>query len=461
MGISSSRKQLGYFIFLSLFYIAIASVSILAVNQYFTEQSIAQEKDTIRKNLASARFNLETAIHIDAYLVTSLVTVITMGPELAMNNWNLIAQQVLSQAKYVRNVGVAPNDIISHEYPLSHNEKAIGLDYRTLPGQMKTILKARERQGLYIAGPLDLIQGGKGLVVRYPVFSDFPANLEYWGNVSAVIDYEQLLKNTGIIDFQGAEVALKKPVTDGTTKPIFFGSSETFKNPDMLYPIHLPGDTWQLAAKFNFNHQQQTQFIRNIIFSVGSLIFLLLYGFILLIYKNYRYSNKIALHDELTHLPNRRFILNKLRTLTNQGAEKRPFALLNIDLNGFKQINDELGHEAGDELLKHIATLLRANTDKQDTVVRFGGDEFLILLRDVSEQSQVDKIIARLQLRVQSSVLLWGSKKIVPSLSIGSAIYDDSITSTKQLLAQADKNMYVHKRRAQLKAALSHTSLAS
>ncbi|MCH1932595.1 CHASE domain-containing protein, partial [Shewanella sp. A25] len=89
-------------------------------------------------------------------LADSLATVVTIDPKFAMDNWNTIGAKLLNKALYVRNVGIAPNNIISHTYPLKGNEKAIGFDFRSSPDQLRTVELARKLQTVYIAGPLEL-----------------------------------------------------------------------------------------------------------------------------------------------------------------------------------------------------------------------------------------------------------------------------------------------------------------
>ncbi|CAH8193637.1 hypothetical protein VAE308_1150375 [Vibrio aestuarianus] len=80
--------------------------------------------------------------------------------------------------------GLAPNDIIQFIYPFKGNQKAIGLDYRTIPSQWSSIVKAKEIKDIFIAGPFDLVQGGRGLIARIPIFTDPPLNEKYWGSVA-------------------------------------------------------------------------------------------------------------------------------------------------------------------------------------------------------------------------------------------------------------------------------------
>ena len=144
------------------------------VTDKFLERQIQQVKETIQHEVALVRYSIEANIFRDTYLADSLASVVSLDPDFATKNWNSISSQFLSKAALVRNIGLAPNDIISHAYPLEGNEKAIGLDFRTVPNQYETVQIAKDTQKVFIAGPLELVQGGRDLIARYPIFTDSP-----------------------------------------------------------------------------------------------------------------------------------------------------------------------------------------------------------------------------------------------------------------------------------------------
>ncbi|MCV5918576.1 GGDEF domain-containing protein, partial [Escherichia coli] len=88
--------------------------------------------------------------------------------------------------------------------------------------------------------------------------------------------------------------------------------------------------------------------------------------------------------------PNRRYLFQKMTKIMSREGSIVEFTVLNIDLNKFKQINDSLGHEAGDEVLKHIASSLNRCLRSSDFISRFGGDEFIVILHRVSNEEDVD-----------------------------------------------------------------------
>jgi diguanylate cyclase (GGDEF)-like protein/PAS domain S-box-containing protein len=150
-----------------------------------------------------------------------------------------------------------------------------------------------------------------------------------------------------------------------------------------------------------------------------------------------------ALHDPLTGLANRALFLDRLQlTMARQQRHSQlNFAVMFLDLDRFKAVNDNLGHASGDELLVQMANRLRACFRPQDTVARFGGDEFAVLIEDVTNVSDVTAIAERAQHDIRLPVALNGHEVFV-SASIGIAFGTLDHTSPEQVLRDADYAMY-------------------
>jgi len=451
-----NKKVNVLFFMLSFFYMVFAAFVTGVVTTYFVQSETAKAESVLRNQLALIRSNFEASIYMDTYLADSLATVVTIDPDLTTNNWSTVAGKLHRKSNYVRNVALAPNDIISHVFPIKGNEKAIGLDYRTVPEQHKSILAAKKMQKVYISGPVELVQGGQGLIARFPIFSDYPTNKVYWGAVSVVMDYDKLLESAGRTGFEGADVAIRKQVTSSGPSRVFYGNSAVFdkQDIDVLHQIHLPSVTWELAASFNTEDVAYLQYVKKMVAVIGVLTSFLVYSLLFLLYRNFVIAHRASLHDELTNLPNRRYVINMLKRQMARDPSKSSFSLLSIDLNAFKQVNDTHGHEAGDVLLKHIATSLQHSVRASDVVARFGGDEFTLLLYGVSDPQKLDTIIAKIRGLIEASPIIFDGHEIRPSLSIGYTIYDGKEETTiKQLLSKADKSMYKNKNELKLKLA--------
>jgi diguanylate cyclase (GGDEF)-like protein/PAS domain S-box-containing protein len=150
-----------------------------------------------------------------------------------------------------------------------------------------------------------------------------------------------------------------------------------------------------------------------------------------------------ALHDSLTELPNRALFMDRLREATEHASryDGRLFAVLFLDLDRFKNINDSLGHTVGDALLVEIARRLRSGMRSSTTVARLGGDEFAVLLQDIKEVNDAIKVATRIQENLSSPVNMHGYE-LSTTASIGIAVGDDGRKQPEDLLRDADTAMY-------------------
>jgi diguanylate cyclase (GGDEF)-like protein/PAS domain S-box-containing protein len=166
-----------------------------------------------------------------------------------------------------------------------------------------------------------------------------------------------------------------------------------------------------------------------------------------------------AFHDSLTDLPNRALFLDRLsHALDRQLRVPSTIAVLFIDLDGFKLVNDSLGHGAGDRLLTTIGVRLTSSMRPSDTVARFGGDEFAVLIEDAGTASQVLKIASRLIETVSVPVRVEG-REVAVSASIGITLTESSARSTDNLLREADIALYQAKSLGKARAVLFDDSM--
>jgi diguanylate cyclase (GGDEF)-like protein/PAS domain S-box-containing protein len=152
----------------------------------------------------------------------------------------------------------------------------------------------------------------------------------------------------------------------------------------------------------------------------------------------------LALHDPLTGLPNRASFTNALATAV-ESAEGQMLAVLFIDLDGFKQINDTLGHDAGDDALKTVATRLRHNLAANDFAARLGGDEFVAIANNIAGKEAIVKIAERLIAAISEPMTLAGHAGRLGA-SIGIALFPLDGTTPSELLTAADHAMLRSKR---------------
>ncbi|WP_182112940.1 MULTISPECIES: EAL domain-containing protein [unclassified Actinotalea] len=168
-----------------------------------------------------------------------------------------------------------------------------------------------------------------------------------------------------------------------------------------------------------------------------------------------------ALYDTVTGLPNRRLFLDRLTWAVDQ-ARRRPttrFAVVFLDLDGFKLINDSLGHLVGDQLLAEVGGRLRDDLRSVDTAARFGGDEFALLLYDLDHDA-VLSVVERLQRRIAVPVVLAG-QEVAVTASVGIATSDTGYVVAEDVLRDADIAMYHAKEAERGTSSVFHPSMHS
>ena len=153
----------------------------------------------------------------------------------------------------------------------------------------------------------------------------------------------------------------------------------------------------------------------------------------------------VAMHDALTSLPNRTLLMDRLnQSIKNAQRRKRSLALLMLDLDRFKEINDTLGHQTGDALLQQVGARLRNVLRDSDTVARLGGDEFAVLLPNVSDTNAM-RIAAAIHERLEKVYEVYEHSLYV-GVSIGLAVFPQHGETSESLLQHADVAMYTAKR---------------
>lgn len=158
-------------------------------------------------------------------------------------------------------------------------------------------------------------------------------------------------------------------------------------------------------------------------------------------------SESLPSRDPLTGLPDRRAIGPWLSGLPPDGlGARRPFAVLFLDLNDFKDVNDAHGHAAGDAILTELANRWSTAVRDGDLVTRYGGDEFVILLKNVADVDFAEPIVERLRVVTLEPIAMDGIE-VSLSATIGVAVSDEGDVSIENLIAAADEDMYARKRR--------------
>lgn len=571
--------------------VALGGAYVERQSRVFAFQSARAE---VLNEIGLVKARLEGNMAADVELLRGLAATIAANPDINQDELNRFADHLLTDHSEIKSIALAPDMVVRMVYPYAANSAVIGLNYLSHPAQREAAKRARDSGKLVVAGPLQLVQGGIGLVARYPIYiKEQGAKPHFWGLVAAVIDVDKLYRDSELGSDAGLDIALTGRDGTGADGPLFYGSPKVSGNDPVAANVHLPGDgIWQIAAVpkagwptsapnawaihlatllagllvvgptavawglLGERFRNRTKLMemsrrlrlalrasaigvweldvkRNKLFwdrrmrqlygapssgpidyrtwggalhpddrdraqhefdaalagtrpyssrfriilpdgeirhirSMGTLeqgreskkIIGVNWDITEDVVRNLQFeqakmvsearadelekANKrieqLALEDPLTGLPNRRF-LDDLLEKENKARIKTISALLHVDLDRFKQINDTMGHAAGDAILVHTAKTLRNSLRQSDVVARVGGDEFVILCHGEIDREGLERMAQRI-VETLRAPFVFNGRPSRSGASIGIATADTAPKDARQLLVNADIALY-------------------
>lgn len=214
--------------------------------RYQNDQGMA-----VSLKLSALRAHIEKEITQNLLLVYGTANFISVNPKLTQAEFHQYAKGVMARQNLLKNLGAAPDFVMKYMYPLEGNRQMLGVDYRQLEDQWELVRQVRETGDMVVAGPLQLVQGGRGLIGRAPVVSRTDSPPVFWGVVSAVIDVDRLYENVGIDRPGDLEIAIRGKDGTGDRGPVFHGDSSLFEPSEkaVLMTVTFPSGSWQIAAR--------------------------------------------------------------------------------------------------------------------------------------------------------------------------------------------------------------------
>ena len=400
--------------------------------------------------LAEHRARLEAELNAALYLPVGLMAYLHAHGD-NLDEWRVerALRQLYHHGVHVRNVALAPDNTIRFLYPLAGNEAAIGLHYPSLPDQWPDVERAMVSQQGVLAGPVSLVQGGRGLIHRLPVF--LPDG-DYWGIISLVVDIDSLLAAAGLSNSAGDRFALVRYADDSMEPQMIFGHRDTLDTALARQVVQLPGHEWHLLLSAG-NFAAADRIVASVWLRwPGHFLAMTLLLVGLLFTLERQRAVRIANEDPLTGLANRRLFMRLIeQAAAHHERRSQSFALIYIDLDGFKPINDQFGHDVGDRLLIETARRLEKALPRRGLLARLGGDEFVALLPDVSDRQDVVALAETLIQTIEKPLNLAGQSLKVGA-SAGVAMYPDDALDVDHLVRLADQQMYARKSERRLSA---------
>lgn len=532
-----------------------------------------QNQTKVTQKLNTITAELQGNLQTNLSMLTGFAAYISVSPDLSYQEFSNYAKQQFRKEPMLINFAAAKDLKVNYVFPLEGNEKVVGLDYRKNPKQIDMVMQVMQTGQLMVAGPVELVQGGRAFIGRAPiVLSDGTP----WGIISAPLDADLLFQSSEILSLE-KDIVLTIRSFDalGNEGPVFFGDQTASESPTRSTSvISVGGGSWHIdAAYINEKGQVSTEIFSLRLYFLFATLFICIFTW--LRFKQEMEKNKLQLEikddkilldsvgkvakiggwkldpdfhfskwstscssllredekfspstvselmqffsnesyallkdkidasisnsepfdievevaaknndliwlrimsdairhgkdqaitgtlqdvtrkvlsakliehqatfDSLTGLPNRLLYNDRLSKAVELAKRyKLKIAVLFIDLDRFKPINDNHGHQTGDEILIESARRIRKNIRESDTVSRLSGDEFALILHDVVDYRDVKKVAEQIISEIQLPYVI-GDISVHTSASIGIALYPDDAETADSLLRKADQAMY-------------------
>ncbi|MBB99389.1 MAG: sensor domain-containing diguanylate cyclase [Rhodobacteraceae bacterium] len=417
------------------------------VSDLLQQRAEEQQRSETLARLSEIRARLEGEVSATIYIAQGLVSYAAINQAVTQSEFDRFAREVAASNPAISILALAPGNVVRYIYPLEGNERAIGLDYTKNEAQWPAVKRVMEERRTIVAGPVNLVQGGRGLIARSPILladeeSETTEDRRYWGVASVVVDTDLLFEGAGIRpEVGGYRLALRGVDGLGAAGQMIMGDPGLFEGEAVTLPVKLPSGEWQISGRPVdgwIGTSAESRFAG--LAGAGTTALLSVLS-ALLVYAQQR-AKAMALHDALTGLPNRRLLVDRLEQLASLSERTGiGFQVFFIDLNGFKPINDTLGHAVGDMVLRAIGDRLREETRESDTIARIGGDEFVVLVPGLIQHRSSANIADRLRQTFHEPLRV-GEHVIAIQVSVGWATYPDDATNISEILSLADQRMY-------------------
>ena len=228
----------------------VATLLGIAADGQHKQLAFARARAEAMAELNLIQDRLEGDIRGEVQLVRGLAAGIATQANFDPASFDALCDHVLRSDSLLRSFAVAPGLVVAYECPLKGNEKAIGLDYRKNGEQREAALRARDSGDVVLAGPVDLVQGGRGFIARLPVFVDGPdESRRFWGVVCAVIDLDALYRDAGLYA-RDLKINVAIAGRDGQEQDArsFFGDARVFDDHPVTRFVNVPSGLWTIAA---------------------------------------------------------------------------------------------------------------------------------------------------------------------------------------------------------------------
>lgn len=302
-----------------------------------SERRYSNERVAVLSELSTRRAKLEGIISSTFNITQGMVYIISHQGNISLEMFNMLTQKAMIDNPHIRNIAIAPNNVVSMVYPIKGNELVIGLNYEEKENQWESVYRAMKSKKPLLTGPVDLVQGGIAFIERSPIFyKSFPDSIEsYWGMVSIVAHISTIISKADLDDSENLGFLIMGKNGMGINGEPIWGDINIMNMNPVFLELDIPGGNWVIMAVPKEGWLKNSPF-NSLFFLLGLVNTILLLGFLLIMInknksirkKNFDLNNTIEERNKISNA------LSLSETKYRNLIEEMRDVLVIIDQNG-------------------------------------------------------------------------------------------------------------------------------
>ena len=235
---------------ISLFIFVLFIAGISAFTKYKTGLWEKDVRAAIADNVTGKKSELEKALYSRIFYTRGIAAYVSLNPDISSGEYAGLAKEYIQNDSVINSMALSKDCILSEIYPLKGHEEALGLNLLEHPERKRMVEKTIETHLTFVAGPVELVEGGTAFISYTPIFDKTnPEQERFWGVADIVIKYTELLNEAGLTEIEGSyKYAMRGVNGEGNSGAIFWGDTAVFENDPVTVSVDLPIGKWVLAA---------------------------------------------------------------------------------------------------------------------------------------------------------------------------------------------------------------------
>lgn len=413
--------------------------------RYYSDTHYETHRMELDNHVQKSAQLIQESIMRKVYVVDTLKVILELT-DYDVSKFEDWAPYIFEAEPGIASIQLAPDGIVSYIYPLEGNEKAIGHNLLEDKNRDDGAKQAIESEELTFIGPITLIQNGKKAIIsRRPIFIGRESKRVFWGFSTVVINVEDIGFDQ-LIDDEMYNYRVIGDNPDSEVESIIYENdkySDTFESEGI---ISVPGGQWRIQMSLKKDEHFTGGHVAFYLFGLLIALFFTWFDFkkrkqTLEIQKLNKELRRMSLEDDLTECHNRRYFeALVIREQKRAIRYNTKMSIIMLDIDFFKDVNDQYGHHVGDVVLKELAKIMSEHIRVSDDLARWGGEEFIILLPNTGAEQAV-QVAEKLRLKIENNVFEY-DLKMTASFGVAEYIQHESYDD---LFKRVDSAVYLAK----------------